>query len=525
MLRFEPGSVIVDRYRVKRKIGKGGMGEVYLVRDVTSGERRALKTILPQYSQNQKVVDRFIREVNAQRILDHPGIVKILGARKVDDTLFYVMEYLDGVNVRSMLRNGAISVPTTFRVLYLLCQALEHAHLHTVHRDVSPDNVMVTRDGSVKLLDFGLAKLTESDSDLTRTGMFLGKIHYSAPEQGENAKEVDLRADIYSLGVMFYEMASGTLPTATSKLSKLVPELPVAVDELIDKARRQNPADRHQNAKEFRQHLVQVHGLYAGIEYPQSVLDGDEDPAFVTDPSETVQFVHDFIKAYIELQKAEGGPVLFTDDEDADERTEVAETVPATLPDSDLDGETTRPGSDPNDDSGVVSMPTSVTTDELYKIKKDVAKLASSLGILSDDFGNLANQFKSFVEKFSDHGTELASDEVKLERLQGDLDGEKVKLNDLREKVAEVGDVSRKYTVQMTMLETSSKQAQADVKALADQLEKLKLKVNKSLKGPAESAPAPQSPPEVQGASNPVLPIIAGAVAGGIIALIISLVF
>lgn len=521
MLKFDPGTVIVDRYRVKRKIGKGGMGEVYLVRDITSGERRALKTILPQYSKNQKVVDRFIREVNAQRILDHPGIVKILGARKVEDTLFYVMEYLDGVNVRAMLRYSAVSVPTTFRVLYLLCQALEHAHIHTVHRDLSPDNVMVTRDGKVKLLDFGLAKLTETDSDLTRTGMFLGKIHYSAPEQGENAKLVDLRADIYSLGVMFFEMSSGSLPTAQSTLSNLVPELPEEIDAFIDKARSKDPEDRFPNALEFRKELVRIHGIYAGIDYPEAVLNGDVDPEFIKDPSETVAFVHEFIKSHVAQQKADGKDVPAEDDDD--DETEMPKTVPVTKP-----GE--MPDSEQDVDSGVVARPTEANADEIYELKKEVARLASSLRTFDGDFGNLAKQFKDFVEEHSKHGNELAEEQAKLERLHGDFESEREKIADLREKIGEQGDSTRKYSVQLNMIENTMKQVQADLKGHVEHFEKLRTKVNKSLGDLKTQSRGSASPHEDSGslelppAQNNMIPIIGGAVAGAIVAAIISLI-
>ena len=297
MLKFDTGNIIGDRYRIKGKIGKGGMGEVYMVRDITTGERCALKTLLPQFAKEKKIVERFIREVNAQRILDHPGIIKVYGARQIEGTLFYVMEYLDGISVRAMLRKGKIEFGSTFRILYLLCEALEHAHEHTVHRDLSPDNLMVLRNGDVKLLDFGLAKLTEGESDLTRTGIFIGKIHYGAPEQGVDAKNVDLRADIFSLGVMFHEMLSGELPYANKTLTELVPDLPKECDALVEKARALDPDDRFQSAEEFRHELIRIYGIQTGEVMLDPEVYDDETPDFVNNASEIVEYLKHFLVA------------------------------------------------------------------------------------------------------------------------------------------------------------------------------------------------------------------------------------
>lgn len=257
MPNFEVGSLFADRYEIKQLLGKGGMGMVYHAHDWKLQRDVALKTLLPKYARNSQAVRRFNREVAAAQQLDHPCVVKIFDARKHENTLFYTMEYLDGKSLRDLMiareqRGQHMGLGSTVRVLCLICHALEHAHLYTIHRDVSPENVMVLPNGDVKLLDFGLAKLTTIDADLTRIGISLGKIQYGAPEQREDAKNVDLRADIYSLGIMLYEMLSGKFPLGGKKLTELAKELPPECDTIISMSTANNPADRYSSAKEFR---------------------------------------------------------------------------------------------------------------------------------------------------------------------------------------------------------------------------------------------------------------------------------
>lgn len=270
MAAFEVGSLFADRYEIKRLLGRGGMGMVYLVRDWELKRDLALKTLLPKYAKNTQAVRRFAREVSVAKQLDHPCVVKIFDARKHEDTLFYTMEYLDGKSLRDLMRaresrGRHMGIGSTVRILSLVCHALEHAHEITIHRDVSPENVMVLPNGDVKLLDFGLAKLESLDPDLTRVGISLGKIQYGAPEQRTDAKNVDLRADIYSLGIMFYEMLSGQFPLSGKKLTELVEDLPRECDALVDRATAPDVEDRHSSAKEFRLELQAVYQLIRGV--------------------------------------------------------------------------------------------------------------------------------------------------------------------------------------------------------------------------------------------------------------------
>ncbi len=259
---FERGDLVAGRYEVQRLLGRGGMGSVYLVLDRKSNRKRALKTLLPQYARHHTALRRFIREVNAVRKLNHPCIVRIHDARKVDDLVFFTMDYCEGQSLRDLMRKRkTFGIGSTVRVLSLLCHALEHAHQHTIHRDISPENVMVLANGSIKLLDFGLAKLDDVDPMMTRIGVALGKEQYGAPEQRLDAKNVDLRADLYSLGIMFYEMLSGRLPRPGQRLTTLVPGLPQECDTLVDIALAQDRDQRFSSARALREALARIYEI------------------------------------------------------------------------------------------------------------------------------------------------------------------------------------------------------------------------------------------------------------------------
>jgi len=266
---FKPGELIADRYEVQKMIGRGGMGMVYLCWDRELELPVALKTLLPQYLSSSHAVKRFVREVKAARQLNHPCIVKIFDARQIGPLLFYTMEYVDGVSLFKWIRKkGKLGLGSTVRILSLLCHALEHAHEFTVHRDISPDNVMVLKNGQIKLLDFGLAKLTNVQSAFTMIGVSLGKQDYMAPEQRLSAAGVDKRADIYSLGVLFYQLISGKLPKSDVQLTDLVPELPKEANEFVEKAMAQSADDRFQTAKEFRLALAHLYKVCTGVAIP-----------------------------------------------------------------------------------------------------------------------------------------------------------------------------------------------------------------------------------------------------------------
>lgn len=257
---FETGKTIGNRYVIREKIGRGGMGSVFLALDKKTGQLVALKMLHSKYAGSKHAIARFVREVTTARSLNHPGIVKILDACKVDNMLFYTMEYVDGKTLRRWLQNRhRLEFQSVVRVLCLVADALSHAHKITIHRDLSPENIMVLKDGSVRLLDFGLAKLDDQFKGLTVVGANLGKLQYMAPEQQEDPSSVDFRADLYSLGVMFYELLTGQAPVPGRKLTQLCPELPPQADAFVEKAMARDPNMRFQSAFEFREALLALY--------------------------------------------------------------------------------------------------------------------------------------------------------------------------------------------------------------------------------------------------------------------------
>jgi len=260
MDQFEEGQKIASRYIILRKLGRGGMGEVYLVEDTTCGEQRALKTLRSKYLKSNHAKARFVREATTARQLTHPGIVTIYDTGNWEDTLFYTMDYVDGKSLRQwMHQRGRLDIGPTVRILCLVADALVHAHRLTVHRDLSPENIMVLADGSIRILDFGLAKSDDKFKNLTMVGVNLGKIAYIAPEQHMDASRVDKRADIYPLGIMFFEMLTGRRPALGDKISRICPELPRETDVFLAKAMARNPNDRFPSAQVFQSELLALY--------------------------------------------------------------------------------------------------------------------------------------------------------------------------------------------------------------------------------------------------------------------------
>lgn len=203
------------KFEILELIGIGGIGRVYRVRDPQVDREVALKILSPDRVEDPEWIERFTREAKALARLNHPHIVQV-HSFGTDPQPHLVMEFVDGVNLRQTMEAGGLSAREALVIVPKLCDALHYAHEHGVlHRDIKPENILVDTEGRVKLVDFGLAKLHDEDSlpfTLTQSGAKLGTIAYMAPEQVEKPSEVDHRADIYSLGVVFYEMLTGELP-------------------------------------------------------------------------------------------------------------------------------------------------------------------------------------------------------------------------------------------------------------------------------------------------------------------------
>ena len=233
-------------------LGRGGMGVVYKARQKELDRFVALKILSPAASDDPGFAERFTREARALASLNNPGIVAIHDFGQTNGIYWVMMEYIDGVNLRHLIRAKQMSPQEAMAIVPQLCEALQYAHDEgIVHRDIKPENILLDRKGRVKIADFGLAKILghqPSDFTLTGAGDKVGTPHYMAPEQVEHSQEVDNRADIYSLGVVFYEMLTGELPLGRFAPPSQKVQIDVRLDEVVLRALEKAPELRFQQA-------------------------------------------------------------------------------------------------------------------------------------------------------------------------------------------------------------------------------------------------------------------------------------
>jgi len=265
------GSVFNQRYRLKEKIGSGGMAEVYLADDLLLGREVAVKVLHAQFAADPAFIQRFRHEAQAAANLNHPNIVNIYDWGNEGDQYYIVMEYVEGRDLKEILRSeGRLLPERAAEIAAEVCAALQFAHRgNLVHRDIKPHNIFITELGQVKVMDFGIAR-EGNGGGITQTGMVMGTPQYISPEQAQGLA-VDGRSDIYSLGVVLYEMLTGQLPfddpnpvTVTYKQvredpmppSVIDPEIPATLEAIVMKAMSKNPANRFQNAQEMKADLL-----------------------------------------------------------------------------------------------------------------------------------------------------------------------------------------------------------------------------------------------------------------------------
>jgi hypothetical protein len=258
-VRFERGQVVAGRYTVLDLVGKGGMGCIYKVRDNVLGEDVALKTLLPQFARDRVVVERFFNEAKITRRLSHPNVVRVHDIGNANGVIYISMEFLEGQSLRSAIDHAPnghrLPLEYLYRIMDQLCASLEYAHRFTVHRDIKPENVMICSDGTVKLMDFGISKLMASQA-LTAASMVMGTPMYMPPEQLRDSAKVDARADIFSVGVMLYEMLTGHLPTGIPQpASQLYADIPDMLDDIVARCVAQRPENRFPDAAALRKAL------------------------------------------------------------------------------------------------------------------------------------------------------------------------------------------------------------------------------------------------------------------------------
>ncbi|MFH1228231.1 MAG: protein kinase [Planctomycetota bacterium] len=249
-----PNDSFIGPYKIAGLIGRGGMGTVYKAYQSSLDRFVAVKVLPAKLSSDPEFLKRFNREAKALARLSHPNIVPVYDMGQAGNSFYFVMEFVEGVALRDLIADKKLLPAEALALVPQLCDALEYAHSEgVIHRDIKPENLLIDKKGRIKIADFGLARIVKGDvqSDpLTKTNEVMGTFDYMAPEQRTRTKDTDHRVDIYSLGVVFYEMLTGELPIGRFELPSRKVQIDVRLDDVVLKALEQEPSKRYQRASD-----------------------------------------------------------------------------------------------------------------------------------------------------------------------------------------------------------------------------------------------------------------------------------
>ncbi len=265
------GQKINDRYLIVRSIGEGGMANVYLAHDTILDRDVAIKILRGDLANDEKFVRRFQREALSASSLSHPNIVEMYDVGEDNGTYYIVMEYVEGKTIKQLIKKrGGLTLSESIDIMLQLTDGISHAHeMGIIHRDLKPQNILMKDDGSIKITDFGIAMALNS-TQLTQTNSVMGSVHYLPPEQA-SGKGSTFRSDVYSMGILFYELLTGHLPFKGENAVEIAlkhmkdeipsvreanPSIPQSVENIILKATAKNPKNRYADAKEMRDDLL-----------------------------------------------------------------------------------------------------------------------------------------------------------------------------------------------------------------------------------------------------------------------------
>ena len=265
------GTKINDRYEIIKPIGEGGMANVYLAYDVILNRNVAIKVLRGDLANDEKFVRRFQREALQASSLSHPNIVEMYDVGEDKGVYYIVMEYVDGKTLKQLIKKrGALTISECIDIMLQLTDGVEHAHEgYIIHRDLKPQNIMIQENGEIKITDFGIA-MALNNTQLTQTNSVMGSVHYLPPEQA-SGKGSTVKSDIYSMGILFFELLTGNLPFKGDNAVEIAlkqirddipsvrainPSIPQSIENIVLKATAKNPKNRYASAKEMHDDLL-----------------------------------------------------------------------------------------------------------------------------------------------------------------------------------------------------------------------------------------------------------------------------